>query len=347
MELSDEAILVVDLDGTLIKSDMLYETFWSALAINLFAPLGTLSSFFRGKSYLKHRLYQLSDVDVTTLPYNEAVLNYIRSYRANGGRVALVTASNENIAHSISKHLGIFDEVYGSSESNNLKGSKKAEFLNQRYGAYEYDYIGDANADLPVWACARKAITIDASPKLRKKVESSHTNVFHIGGKQNLIRESLRALRPHQWLKNILVFLPMLAAHQVSSPVVIQSLLAFIAFSLIASSVYVFNDLIDLNADRAHPRKKLRPFASGNIPLSYGIHIKILLLGAGLSFALYTSFSFFVLALIYFAITLGYSLILKRQPLIDIFTLAGLYTIRVIGGGLATSIEISFWLIAF
>lgn len=340
-------ILVVDLDGTLIRSDMLFESFWSAFSARWTAPLQVFGALMRGRAALKARLNTLAKVDAATLPYNEDVLDYIRDWRAEGGLVALVTASNVNYAHEIAAHLGLFDEVHGSDATHNLKGTKKATFLEQRFGGGNYDYIGDSDADLPVWASADKAIVVDAPQSLLKQITTTGGKVEQIAQHQPELRPALKAMRPHQWLKNLLVFLPLLMAHEFTSVHVIRSVMAFIAFSLVASSVYVLNDLLDLASDRAHPRKRNRPFASGALKLSAGTWMVPALLFMGAMFALPLGPDFLIVMAVYYVTTTAYSLYLKRQLIIDVCTLAVLYAIRIIAGGAATGIPLSVWLLAF
>lgn len=341
------SLLIVDLDGTLLRSDILFETFWSSIGRswrNVFRALGSLR---KGKAALKHELAQTSDIDVTTLPYDADVIAYITRFRAQGGRTALVTASNETLAHRIAAHLQIFDEVHGSTIDQNIKGAHKAAFLVERFGVDGFSYMGDAAADLPVWTKASHTITVNASPALRNKAEKLGKPVEHLVTATPSVKPYLKGLRPHQWLKNILVFVPMVTAHQINATTFGQSLLAFLSFSLVASSVYVLNDLLDLKADRAHPRKRLRPFAAGDIPIAQGSTLAVGLLLAGMFISALLGWMFFVVMMTYYILTTAYSLNLKRRVVIDICLLAGLYTMRIIAGGAATGIPLSVWLLAF
>ncbi|MDE3029284.1 MAG: haloacid dehalogenase-like hydrolase, partial [Paracoccaceae bacterium] len=207
-------MLVVDLDGTLIRSDMLFETFWAAFSKTWKAPFVSIVSLLQGRAALKHRLQGMAQVEVTSLPYNQDVLGYIQHWREGGGRTALVTASNQTVAEGIAAHLGVFDEVHGSDEVTNLKGSNKAAFLEERFGATGFDYIGDAEADLPVWAKAHKAIVVGANSALTAKVAGFGREVEQLPGAAPSAKSYLKALRPHQWMKNLLVFLPLAAAHK-------------------------------------------------------------------------------------------------------------------------------------
>ncbi len=340
-------VLVVDLDGTLLKSDMLHESFWSALGKNWRSAFLAASSLTHGKASLKAYLGSEANIDVSTLPYDEEVLAYIGRYRENGGRVALVTATNQTIADEIANHLQVFDEVHGSDNTRNLKGPNKAAFLVERFDQEGFSYMGDAHADLPVWQVSQEIVTVNASRPLREKAEALGKPIEHLATAPKTLRPYFDALRMHQWLKNILIFLPMLAAHQLDAARFASSVWAFLAFSLIASSVYLVNDLLDLNADRAHPRKSQRPFASGRVPIALGGILALVMLCGGVLISGYIGWGFLLTMAAYYALTTAYSFALKRRIVVDICVLAGLYTMRIIAGGVATGVELSVWLLAF
>jgi 4-hydroxybenzoate polyprenyltransferase/phosphoserine phosphatase len=341
-------VLVVDLDGTLVRSDLMLEVFWSALSKSWKAPFFAAYGRLEGRPAMYRRLSGLGNLEVASLPYNEEVIGYLRRWRAAGGRTALVTAYDQSLADDVAAHLGIFDEVHGSSETRPLQGDGKVTFLKQRFGERGFAYIGSATSDLPIWEMAARSVTVDGSSALRARVDALGPGAHHLFTQSpSSLQKYSKALRTHQWLKNCLVFVPMLAAHQLTLETFRQSLLAFIAFSLVASSVYIINDLLDLAADRAHPRKRNRPFASGQIPLAQGMRLAPLLLLGGLAVALPLGGGFVLVMLLYFAATVFYSLYGKRQPVIDICTLAGLYAMRLIAGGVATGIPLSVWLLAF
>ncbi|MBY6118283.1 UbiA family prenyltransferase [Mameliella alba] len=339
--------LVVDLDGTLLRSDMLYESFWTAFGRDWTVVLTAMRALTQGRAALKQRLAETARLETATLPFDREVLAYIRAWREKGGRSALVTASDQSLADAIAGHLGVFDEVHGSDGTRNLKGKAKAAFLADRFGAAQYVYMGDSSADLPVWEQAARAVTVNASQRLRSEAEAIAPEVEHLTTKPVTLRPYVKALRPHQWLKNILVFLPMLAGHQFDPATVFLAMSAFVAYSLVASSVYVVNDMTDLNADRAHPRKKRRPFASGAVPLSHGMIMAPALFLAGAAVSLAVSPVFLAVVCGYFVLTTAYSLNLKRKMVIDICTLAGLYSMRIVAGAVATGIPLSVWLLAF
>lgn len=339
--------LVVDLDGTLLKSDMLHESFWSACARHAQTPFVAAAKLMAGKVALKSHLVEASDIDIASLPFDDAVIKYIEDHRADGGHVALVTATHQLLADKIADHLKIFDEVHGSDGTNNLKGPAKAEFLVDHFGAGNFCYMGDASADLPIWQVAGKIVTVNAAEAVCKQADALGKPIEHMKTVTQSWRPYAKALRPHQWLKNILIFLPILAAHKLDGISLISSLGAFVAFCLIASSVYVLNDLLDLKADRAHPRKRFRPFASGTVPMAHGSLMAVGLLLAGIAISAILGWMFLLAIGAYYALTLAYSLVLKRKVVIDICVLSGLYTMRIVAGGAATYTELSVWLLAF
>ena len=340
------SVLVVDLDGTLSRSDMLYETFWAALSKRWTNGVAVGRSLLAGRAALKRTLAGLGEVDVTSLPYNDDVIAYIRNWRERGGRTALVSATDQGLVEKVAAHIGLFDEVHGSDGAINLKGPRKAAFL-ARHFPQGFSYMGDTHPDYSVWEKATRAVTVDVPAGLRSRVDALTCEAEHLTTRGGHVRPLVRALRPHQWLKNVLVFLPMLTAHQFGLVTILQALLAFVAFSLTASSVYLLNDLLDLASDRAHPRKRARPFASGALPLRYGTVIAPALLLAGLMISLTLGWQFVAVMAAYYITTTAYSFNLKRRLVVDICTLAGLYTLRIVAGGVATGIPLSVWLLAF
>ncbi|MEO9781884.1 MAG: UbiA family prenyltransferase [Sedimentitalea sp.] len=339
-------MLVVDLDGTLLRSDILFESFWSALGKDWRVPFQAANSLLKSKAVMKRELAQSGPLDVETLPYDPDVIAYVQDWRAKGGHAALVTASDERIAKDVVNHLGIFDEVYGSDGERNLKGPAKAAFLTQHY-TDGFAYMGDAQADIPVWSQATRAITVNAPTGLRNKVEKLDAEVEHLQTHSNAVKPYIKAIRPHQWLKNVLIFLPMMAAHQYDVGTFFAAFFAFVSFSMVASSAYVMNDLLDLAADRAHPRKCKRPFAAGDIPIAHGTWMAFGMLALGAIIAASINMAFLGIMIFYYIATTAYSLNLKRRIVVDIMMLAGLYTIRIIAGGYATQIPLSVWLVAF
>ncbi|ALN92992.1 ubiA prenyltransferase family protein [Lysobacter gummosus] len=338
--------LCVDLDGTLLKSDLLYE---SVLALFSRRPLLLLLLPFwllRGKAALKHEIASRVELDVATLPYDERVVDALRETQARP-RV-LCTASHTKFAQQVATHLGVFDLVLASDDGVNLSGANKAQALAERFGERGFDYMGNAAIDLPVWARARNAWVVNGSPGLAARAAQVVDVAGQLPAQGGGFKTWIKALRIHQWLKNLLVFLPLLASHRFFDvEAVIVSVLAFIAFNLSASGVYVLNDLLDLPADRQHPRKRLRPFAAGRLPLLHGLFVAPLLALAGFALALIANPWFALVLMGYYATTLAYSLRLKRIVMVDVIVLASLYTLRIIGGAVAIGATLSFWLLAF
>ena len=346
-----EPVLVVNMNGTLTRTDTLHEAVFDMLSSSPVRIFSLLSWLRLGKAGFKHRLAGARLIEATALPLRQEVLDLVGEARARGQRTALVTASDVRQAKLVAAHLGLFDEVHGTRAETgpNLSGEAKAAFLVDRFGPSGFDYVGDSRTDLPVWAAAREAITVNASPQLQAAAERANASARHLAPPPaGLARLApyLRAMRPHQWSKNLLIFLPMLAAHD--ARMLPATVAAFCAFCLTASSVYLLNDLLDLAADRAHPRKRARPFASAAIPISHGIALVPLTLLAAAALALTAAPWRFAGALaIYYLCTLSYSLVLKRKLIIDIWMLSALYTIRVLAGAYAADVPLSFWMLAF
>lgn len=340
--------LFVDLDGTLIKSDLLFEGFFGLLKLNIFYVFMVLFWFFRGKSYLKSQIAKRVNIDPALLPYNLSFLNFLRDEVDRGRPLVLATASNEKFAKRIADYLGIFSCVLASGENLNLSGKNKLKMIINKNGGSVFDYAGNAKADLEIFRYSRAIILVNPE----RGVEAAAGKIAEI---QQVIRENdgglfvyLKALRVHQWMKNMLLFVPLLTAHQWFNPMLIfDTVIAFISFSICVSGVYLFNDLLDLPSDRAHPRKRLRPFAAGQIPATHGLILLLLLPLIGMGLATTLSLKFMAILLTYLLISLAYSAYLKTYVLIDVLVLAGLYTIRIIAGAIATGIVLSFWLLAF
>jgi len=345
---NQDAPLCVDCDGTLIRTDLLHE---SVFLVFKRAPWKLLLLPFwllRGKAYMKMRLAQSSHFEWATLPLNEEVVALIKQARDAGRRTVLATASHRLLADAFAARLQLFDEVLATDGSTNLSGRSKRDLLVARYGERGFDYAGNGRTDLAVWAAARRAIVVSSSSSLVRHAARSTQVERVIRQPRAGLAAYLRGLRLHQWLKNLLVFVPLLAAHQLSLGAPLwQAVTAFFSFSLCASSVYVLNDLLDLSSDRQHVRKRKRPFASGLIPISHGAMLIPVLLASAIALASLLPLEFIGILGIYFIFTLSYSLWLKRQVVVDVLMLAGLYTLRVVAGAAATHIVPSFWLLAF
>lgn len=344
---SVQGVLCVDLDGTLLRSDILVE---SAVALFRADPVKGLLMpiwLFRGKAHLKGRIAEYAQVDVSVLPYDERVLQLIDERRSAGHRIVLATATHHRFAQQIADHLGVFDEVMATDGQTNLSGERKRQRLVERYGEGGYDYAGNSPDDLAVWKSARKGFVVNASARVAKAA-SGAVQVEKTLQSGTRWSAYLKQVRLHQWAKNALIFVPLILSHQTSNPALLwQAILAFVAFGLTASSVYVLNDLLDLDADRHHIRKKHRPLAAGHIPIQHGVALAPLLLAAALLISLALPWLFLATLCGYYSLTLAYSAYLKRREMLDVVTLAALYTTRIIAGGAVTGVELSFWLLAF
>ncbi|ANI17022.1 MULTISPECIES: UbiA family prenyltransferase [Pseudomonas] len=340
--------LCVDLDGTLVRTDMLHETVLLLAKSSPFSLIALPGWLRHGKAGLKQRITERVSIDAANLPYRPDVLALIEAARAQRRPIVLATASCAGVANVITSHLGLFDEVLCSDGGTNLSADTKARALVERFGERGFDYIGNDKADLPVFARARRAFLVSSRDGLRQAARDRNHDIGFIDDPGGGLRVWAKALRIHQWLKNFLIFIPLLAAHQLTNlSLLLWAALAFLSFSLCASSVYLLNDLLDLPADRKHRRKKNRPFASGALPVKSGVAAIPLLLGASLVLALQLPPRFLVVLGLYYFLTIAYSFLLKKQVIVDVMLLASLYSIRVIAGSAATDIKPSFWLLAF
>lgn len=337
--------LCVDLDGTLIQTDLLVEGLVAVMTNRrLFCRLPSLLAGSRAG--LKRQVAALADLEVSLLPYNRTLLAYLREQKSAGRMLVLATAADERVARAVADYLDLFDAVIASGGEHNLKGEAKARALVARFGEQGFSYVGNDAADLPVWRVARSAVVVNAPPAVRAQVDGDMTVDAHFDSRPPLWRAAFRAMRPHQWAKNVLVFVPLIMAHAVTEAAVWAAALAmFLAFCATASGIYLVNDLSDLAADRQHPRKRNRPLASGALPLASGAVLACMLLVVGLGLSAMIGASMIIV--LYAVASISYSLVLKEMPLVDVFMLAGLYTIRVLGGGLATGHKASLWLVAF
>ncbi len=341
-----EIPLCVDLDGTLVKTD----TFAQALLLLIRTRPEILFSIPRwtanGLAAFKRQVAQEIQLDPAALPYHPGLLAFLKTEREKGRELILVTASDETPARAVAAHLGLFSEVMASDGVTNLKAACKRDALVARFGEKGFDYAGNSTDDLPVWEAATEIIVVNPCGSVRRALKNQTVQLFE--DRPARLKTWLKALRIHQWTKNSLIFLPMILAHELTTPALyVKAVLAFFAFSFAASAIYIFNDLFDLHADQHHPRKKNRPFAAGNVNLKMAVVVSPLLVLAALGVAQMLSRTFIAVLLIYLVITTLYSWRLKQVALLDVMTLAGLYAIRILAGTAAYDIETSTWLIAF
>ncbi len=338
---------MLDVDGTLVRSDLLVESALGAARANPADIVRMVGWLGAGRARLKSELATRVAIDPATLPYDEAVLATLRRERAAGRPIYLASASDRRYVEAIAAHLGLFDGVFASDGTTNLKSDTKAQALVEAFGEGGFDYVGNHADDLAIWERAARVLTVDAPKKVLRRATRNRTDHEVLVPRRMALAAWLRALRPHQWLKNLLVFVPIAAGHVITPASVGYSLMAFVAFSLVASGVYVLNDLLDLPSDRAHPRKSARPLASGAIPIQLAPVVAVGAMLAGALIALAASPALLGVLALYVVATCLYSVYLKRKALLDVITLAGLYTLRVLGGAAAVGLVVSQWLLAF
>ena len=341
----------VDVDGTLIAGDVLWESFATLARQRPLTALRVLLTLTRGRAHFKQCVAEHVTVDPTSLLYREELLEELRELNRRGVPLVLATAGDRGPAQAIADHLQIFSEVIASDGRSNLKGQRKADALIERFGNGGFDYIGNDWADLPIWRVAASATIVAAPSRLVKQLASEHSTSPRVIAprRRSTWWAFITALRPHQWVKNALVFVPVIAGHQLFRlDMVAASVLTFVAFSLSASAIYLLNDISDVAADRLHQRKRRRAFASGEVGIPVGVFASLVLLTASLLVAGFGVSTWLVAVVVaYVVTTTAYSLRLKRKPVVDIFTLTGLYLIRIVAGGVAAGIQLTTWLLAF
>jgi 4-hydroxybenzoate polyprenyltransferase len=343
-----ERPLCVDLDGTLVKSDTLVDSLMVLARRHPTAFLRTPLWAFKGKAYLKTQVASRVTLDVAHLPYNRPLLDYLRDEHAAGRKLYLATGADRVLAWKIATHLGIFEDVMASDGALNLTGHNKLQHLEQRFATDGFDYIGNALPDLPLLQGARQAMVANPDLRLKSALSRSEINVSrNFSDRVRLPVALAKALRVHQWAKNLLVFLPLLLAHSLRLGPVLAATAAFFCFCFTASATYIFNDLLDLEQDRVHLTKRKRAFAAGDLSVAAGLGISFLLAALAVITAVYLPPTFQFYLLLYFVTTLAYSLSLKRIVLVDVIILSSLYTIRMMAGSAATHDPVSPWLAAF
>jgi 4-hydroxybenzoate polyprenyltransferase/phosphoserine phosphatase len=345
-----ELTVFVDLDGTLIRSDLLFESLVAAVRGDWTVLVRLPFWLGRGRAHVKMELARRANINAAHLPYRDDVVEFLRSRRARGSAIVLATASDERLARQVAEYLKIFDDVVASNGQTNLKHQQKLSAIHQYcelHGIAQFAYVGDSTADLPIWEAAKERLAVCPSSAVMRRLNSHGGPDGTFSDENRTAGAILRAMRPHQWVKNVLVFLPMLMAHATASSVWLNALLAFVAFCLCASAAYVLNDLLDVGADRQHPKKRSRPFAAGDLPLIWGPPVAFGLLTAAFGTAFSISFAFAGVLFLYLIVTLTYSFWLKRKVMVDVLTLAGLYTLRIFAGSVATNVVVSDWLSAF
>ena len=340
--------IFVDLDGTLVRTDLFFESIIRLIKQNPLAIFQIFKWLLEGRSVAKEKLAKLVTINPEYLPYETELIDYLKEQKKNK-TIVLATASNQFYANSIANHIGIFDKVIASSKEINLKGKNKLVAIRKITGDDSYAYAGNSIADRPIWQNAHSNIFVNAPQKdidnarLQGKVEKI------IKSNSSILLAFIKEMRIHQWVKNLLIFVPLFTSHSyLETTSLLSATFAFLCFSLCASGVYFLNDMLDLDADRSHKTKQFRPLASGNLPLPFGmigvVGFPIVALNIAWFTLPTTSFS---IILFYYLVTNAYSFVLKRIPTLDVMTLAMLYTLRILAGSEAINVEISSWLLAF
>lgn len=346
--------ICVDLDGALIATDILYESLILLVKKNPLYLFILPFWLLKGKGWLKFKIHQIVQPNEQILPYRTELIEFLQQKKSDGRKIVLTTATMKQIADKIAKKVGIFDDVIATQLKSdgsvyNLFGKDKQKELVRLYGEKEFDYVGDSAADLNVWRSARKAILVEPSEKVLKQAKEMVEIEKVFQSEKNTVHLVIKQMRIYQWMKNLLILLPLAMAHKLgSNGVYLNLFFAFLSFSLAASAVYIANDMLDLESDRSHPRKRNRPFASGKLSLKFGVFAAPLLFIIALliSFAI-EPIGFSLSLCFYIVVTSAYSAFLKKIAIIDILILSFLYTLRIIAGGLAVDVAISPWLLAF
>ena len=339
--------LVVDLDGTLTPTDTLFESLIQLIKQSPLQLFRLPFALMKGKASLKNFISAYASISPEHLPYHQKFLEYLSEEKAKGRQIVLATAAHESIAVKVAAHLGIFDKVLATNSSNNLKGTAKLQGIRDCVGE-TFVYAGDSKADLPIWRASKAAVLVGVAPDTAALVRRDVTIEREFPREKVGLKIWMRALRVHQWLKNLLLFVPLLTAFSFLDFERLATItIAFLAFSLAASATYMANDLWDLESDRQHPRKRFRPFASAQLPIQLGLGVAACALTLSFVMSVFVSKGFFLMLLLYVALTSVYSWMLKGYVLVDVLMLSLLYTLRILAGSVAVGIPTSSWLLAF
>lgn len=343
------ALIFVDLDGSLVATDTLWESLLLLFKRQPWAVFLAVAWLWRGKAYFKGRVAARIRLNPDYLPYRQNVLAFLEEERAQGKELVLATAADRSIAAAVADHLGIFAATLASDGVTNLAGQAKLRAIERQAAGRPFEYLGNSRADIPIWQASQRAHAVSSSPGLLNYLKTSVGvgRVFPVH--RDIVAALPRALRVEQWLKNLLLFVPLVLAHKIGDgDLVLKGLLAFICFNFCASGGYVLNDLLDLESDRRHPSKRRRAFAAGTLSLKTGICLFPALIFLGIGTSLSSLPLIFTGALIlYLGLSLAYSMYLKRAAVLDVLVLAYLYTHRILAGALAVAVSLSPWLLAF
>lgn len=343
------SVLCVDLDGTLVKTDLLHENIFLIIKSNPLMILPMLGWLLKGKTYFKSQINQRSQIHFESLPLNKEVLEFVRHEKESGRKVYLVSANTLHNVEGVAKVINLFDGVYCTDDSQNLKGASKAKFLTDKFGEKGFDYIGDHRCDAPVFQAANKSLLVskrDGYDVYFRKKGISFEKIFQRN--ESTFKNFFKTIRIHQWTKNSLIFLPLILAHRVmETDLLLKAVYCFFSFSFVASATYIINDLFDLPSDRVHRTKKNRPIPRGSVSIAtaMGWMMALLILAGFTSTAV--SMKLVKFLLIYIVVTLSYSIRLKRIVMMDVLVLAFLYTLRILIGSWVVGVPLSQWLFSF
>lgn len=338
--------LCVDLDNTFFSTDTLWEQFVILFKNSPHKLIGVFFSLLSGKANLKKYIASSSPINTGNYPVNPDVLKFIEDQKGNGRKVYLVTGAHEEIAKDVAKNFRVFDGVYSTTDQQNLTGKRKANLLVETFGDKGFDYIGDSKVDYPVWKSSKNSLIVNNKSNFASDINNISKRFK--SPKKGFFPSAIKAMRVYQWAKNALIILPMLLAQDIfNTSNWIEAISAAIFFSFTASSVYIFNDLFDLENDRVHPEKKKRPFAAGTFSIQNGFLLGGLLLTTGVLGSFYVNTYLGLTTLFYLTLNTLYSARLKKVIIIDVFCLGAFYTIRLLAGGFAVGIEITPWLKLF
>jgi 4-hydroxybenzoate polyprenyltransferase/phosphoserine phosphatase len=343
-------VLCVDLDGTLIRGNVLWECVLALLKTQPVTLLLLPFWLLAGRASLKRQIAARAELNPARLPYRQQVLELLRQEKTAGRRIALATAADRELAEAIASYLGLFDEVHASDGQVNLKGANKAAFLAQHYAATGFEYVGDSAADVEVWRNAQAAYVVGTEARAEQAAAVTTLKATILEPRPSF-RASfhmwVNALRGHHWAKNLLLFLPLALSHNLAVEPILRTFAGFALYGLCASGLYILNDLLDLHSDREHPWKKERPFAAGDISIPQGLLASLILLSTALGLGFLLDWEFGLALLGYSALTMLYSLYLKKVALLDVFVLSSFYSFRILAGALISSTPLSQWFLAF
>ena len=347
----DQPPLIIDLDNSLITSDTLIDSISKCLSANIFNIFKLFLWILQGRSVLKYNLSKNFIINAKEIYYRSEILALIENSKKKGKKIFLCSGANENQVKIIYEDLGLFDDFYGSSLENNLTGKKKKKFLEEKFGFKKFEYLGDSAVDIPVWESCKKAYLINVSNAVKHKLIKNNIEYKEIKKRSSFfdqLKVYIKAIRIYQWVKNLLIFLPIFLSQEFSEINFLQALIAFACFSFISSFVYVFNDFLDIKNDRNHPTKKTRPIASGEINIFnlFSLALTITLISFLLAY-LFLGNIFCYILLLYIMLNLFYSTLIKSIYFLDVLTLSSFYTLRLISGGIINDISLSPWLISF